>query len=63
MIGRRNFTWLYIMPPIFITAFAMITDKLSIAGIYRYVAPIVVYCVTLVFLIIVEKAKIATINK
>ena len=59
VIGRRYSTWLYIMHPIFITVFAIITDKLGIAGIYRYVAPIVVYCATIVFLIILQKVKIA----
>ena len=63
VIGRRYSTWLYIMHPIFITAFAMITDKLDIAGIYKYVAPIVVYCATLVFLIILQKVKIAMKSK
>ena len=55
--------WLYIMHPIFITVFSMVTGKLGIKSIYRCVAPIVVYCATLVFLIILEKAKIATISK
>ena len=63
VIGRRYSTWLYIMHPIFITAFAMITDKLDIAGIYKYVAPIVVYCATIVFLIILQKVKIAMKSK
>ena len=63
VIGRRYSTWLYIMHPIFITAFAMTTDKLDITGIYKYVAPIVVYCATLVFLIILQKVKISMKSK
>ena len=63
VIGRKYSTWLYIMHPIFITVFSMIVGKLGIKSIYRCIAPIVVYCATLVFLIILEKAKIATISK
>ena len=50
-IGRKYSTWLYIVHPIFITAFAMVVGKLGIKSAYRCVAPIVVYCATLVFLI------------
>lgn len=63
MVGRKYSTWLYILHPIFITVFSMIVGKLGIKSIYRCIAPIVVYCATLVFLIILEKAKIATISK
>ena len=63
MVGRKYSTWLYILHPIFITVFSMIVGKLGIKSIYRCIAPIVVYCATLVFLIILEKVKIATISK
>lgn len=63
VIGRRYSTWLYIMHPIFITVFSMIVGKLGIKSIYRCVVPIVVYCATLVFLIILQKVKIAMKSK
>ena len=63
VIGRKYSTWLYIIHPIFITAFSMIVGKLGIKSIYRCVAPIVVYCATLVFLIILRKVKIALRRK
>ena len=62
-IGRKHSTWLYIIHPIFITVFTIVTGKLGIKSIYRCVAPIVVYCATLVFLIILQKIKIATKSK
>ena len=57
VIGRKYSTWLYIIHPIFITVFAMITGKLGIKSIYRCIAPIMVYCATLIFLIILQKVK------
>ena len=58
VIGRKYSTWLYIIHPIFITAFAMITGKLGIKSIYSCIAPIVVYCATLAFLAIVQRLKL-----
>ena len=63
VIGRKYSTWLYIIHPIFITVFAIITGKLGIKSIYKYVAPIVVYCATLMFLIVLQKFKIAIRRK
>ena len=63
VIGRKYSTWIYIIHPIFITAFSIVVGKLGIKSIYRCVAPIVVYCATLVFLIILQKVKIATKSK
>lgn len=62
-IGRNYSTWLYIIHPIFITAFSMVVGKLGLKSIYRCVAPIVVYCATLVFLIILQKVKTALRRK
>lgn len=59
VIGRKYFTWLYIIHPIFIKVFSIVVGKLGLRSIYRYVAPIVVYCTTLVFLIILQKVKMA----
>lgn len=58
VIGRNYSTGLYIVHPIFITVFAIITDKLGIKSIYSYVAPVVVYCATLIVLISVKKFKL-----
>ena len=63
LIGRRYSTWLYIMHPIFITLLSMVAGKFGVKSIYRCVAPIVVYCVTLVFLIVLQKVKIVTKSK
>ena len=63
VIGRKYSTWLYIIHPIFITVFSIVTGKLGIKSIYRCVAPIVVYCATLVFLIILQKVKIVMKSK
>ena len=62
-IGRKYSTWLYIIHPIFITVFSIVTGKLGIKSIYRCIAPIVVYCATLVFLIILQKIKMAIKSK
>lgn len=43
--------------PIFITAFSVATGKLGIKSIYRCVAPIVTYCATLTFLIVMCRLK------
>lgn len=58
VIGRKYSTWLYIIHPIFITVFSMITGRLGIKSFYRCVAPIVVYCATLIFLISVQRFKL-----
>ena len=63
VIGRKYSTWLYIIHPIFITGFAVITGKLGIKSIYRCIAPIMVYCATLIFLIILQKVKTALRRK
>ena len=63
VIGRKYSTWLYIIHPIFITVFSIVTGKLGIKSIYRCIAPIVVYCATLVFLIILQKVKMAIKSK
>lgn len=54
-IGRKYSTWLYILHPIFITCLGTITKRGGIYGIYKYIAPIVVYIATLVLLVMIEK--------
>ena len=61
LIGRKYSTWLYILHPIFITCIGMIAHKVSVYGIYKFIAPIVVYITTLIFLVIVDKIKIAAV--
>ena len=62
VIGREYSTWLYIIHPIFITVFSMITGKLGIKSFYRYIAPIVVYCATLMFLVGVQRLKLLLVK-
>ncbi len=57
VIGKKCSTWLYIIHPIFITAFSVATGKHGIKSIYRCVAPIVTYCATLTFLIVMCRFK------
>lgn len=57
VIGRKYSTWLYILHPIFITGIGMVMKKLGIYGIYRFIAPLVVYVATLVFLFFINKCK------
>lgn len=58
VIGRKYSTWLYVIHPLFITALAIMFGKFGIKLIYNYMAPILVYCTTLIFLIIMHKIKI-----
>ena len=61
LIGRKYSTWLYILHPIFITCIGMVTHKVGVYGIYKFIAPIVVYITTLIFLMIVDKIKMAAV--
>ena len=63
MIGRTYSTWLYIVHPIFITILSIVASKLGVESIYRYVAPIVVYCSTFLFLVALQKVMIAIKSK
>ena len=49
LIGRKYSTWLYILHPIFITCIGMVAHKMGVYGIYKFIAPIVVYITTLIF--------------
>lgn len=61
LIGRKDSTWLYILHPIFITCIGMVAHKVGVYGIYKFIAPIVVYITTLIFLMIVDKIKMAAV--
>lgn len=49
MVGRRYSTWIYIIHPIFIKILAFVMRKVGLYGIYRYVAPMVIYAWSIVF--------------
>ena len=57
VIGCKYSTWLYILHPVFITAFTVVTRVVGLYNYYSYIAPVVVYAVTLVFLIMVDFIK------
>lgn len=61
LIGRKYSTWLYILHPIFITCIGMGAHKVGVYGIYKFITPIVVYITTLIFLMIVDKIKMAAV--
>lgn len=56
-IGRKYSTWIYILHPIFITCIQVLAARLSIQNIYVYVAPVVVYATTVIFCVVIHKAK------
>lgn len=56
-IGRDYSTWLYIIHPIFITCLGAVAHEIGVYEVYKYAAPIVVYIVSLVFLMMVNKVK------
>lgn len=62
-IGRKYSTWLYILHPIFITSLGAVTKKVGIYGVYRYIAPIIVYIATLAFTMIVDKCKYRIVQR
>lgn len=57
IIGRKYSTWLYILHPIFITGIGTVTDKVGIYKIYSFVAPLIIYIVTIIFLILWDRFK------
>ena len=63
VIGRKYSTWLYIIHPILIAVFSVSVGRLGLKSIYICVAPIVVYCATLIFLIVLQKVKTALRRK
>lgn len=58
VIGRKYSTWLYIVHPIFITVFSIVTNRIGLYPIYRFVAPIVVYFITFIFLAVVNQVTL-----
>lgn len=62
VIGRKYSTWLYILHPIFITCIDVLMKKVGLYGFYSFCAPFVVYTVTLVFLVFLNKCRSKIIN-
>lgn len=56
-IGRKYSTWLYILHPIFIICIDAIAHKVGVYSIYKFIAPVMVYITTLVFLVITDRIK------
>lgn len=63
IIGRKYSTWLYILHPISIACIGTIANKIGFYGVYRFVAPIVVYITMIMFLVILDKIKMKVINR
>ena len=57
IIGWKYSTWLYILHPIFITCIGTVMSKIGLQGVYKYMGPVVIYVVTIVFLLIVDRVK------
>lgn len=53
-VGRKYSTWVYIIHPIFITVFAVGMRKIGIYNVYQYVAPIVIYAVSICFVVVIS---------
>ena len=63
IIGRKYSTWLYIFHPIFINCIGIMANKIGFYRVYRFVAPIVVYITTVMFIVILDKIKMKVINR
>lgn len=57
-VGRKFSSWVYIVHPIFITAFAIVMCKVDLFEIYQYIASFVVYGVSIVVVVIISKLVI-----
>lgn len=56
-IGRKYSTWMYILHPIFIKVISTVMSRTGLFGAYRFMAPVVVYLSTLLFLMCVTHAR------
>lgn len=54
-VGRKYSTWVYIIHPIFITVFAVGMRKIGIYNVYQYVAPIIIYAVSICFVVVISE--------
>lgn len=53
-VGKKYSTWVYIVHPIFITVLAVGTRRFVIYDAYQYVAPFVIYFVSICFVAIMR---------
>ena len=56
-IGRKYSTWLYILHPIVIAILGIVIKRVGIYSGYQYVAPVAVFAVTLMGLVILERCR------
>ena len=54
-IGRDYSTWIYIIHPIFITVTGEVMRKIGLYEVYQYIAPMLIYSVSIVFVMIVTE--------
>lgn len=57
LIGRKYSTWIYILHPIFIDLLAVIIRRTNIYEVYKYIAPIIVYLITLFFIMFISSMR------
>lgn len=57
-IGRKYSAWIYIVHPIFITAFYVVIRGIGLFGVHWHVAPFVVYGMSIVIVVIMDKLVI-----
>lgn len=57
VIGKKYSTWLYILHPICITCVNIFANRAGIYEVYKFVAPIIIYAFTLLFLMIMDIFK------
>lgn len=57
IIGRKYSTGLYILHPIFITCIGTVANEIGFFEVYRFIAPIVVYFITILFLVMLDRLK------
>lgn len=52
-IGKKYSSWIYVLHPIFIKVIGTIVNNLGFYDVYKFVAPFVVYLITILFLVCV----------
>lgn len=57
VIGWKYSSWLYIIHPIFSTCIGTVMNTVGLYSVYKYMAPVVVYIVTLLFLFVFDRMK------
>lgn len=57
LIGQKYSTWIYILHPIFISCIGFIGDKAKLYNIYKFIAPVAIYTITLTFLMFIDKGN------